>query len=79
MRYLGASALADYMVVFSSSYPALSSGSVKNFEPVMTFEIEDNLAMAGDELVILSTPWTKHPLKLAPGEAPPGSGRTLNR
>lgn len=50
----------DYLVVFSKSYPMLSSP--RGFERVATFEVENNVTMAGDELVILKTPWCDRPL-----------------
>lgn len=70
-RYLEAEAPVDYLVVFSASYPALTSGTVSGFRTVERFAVEDNLAMAGDELVILTTPWTRFPL------VDPESGRAL--
>lgn len=45
----------DYLVVFSSSYPMLTSSP--GFERMASFEVENNVTMAGDELVVLETPW----------------------
>ncbi len=51
----------DYLIVFPRSYPWLT-GTATGFEKVRGFEIRDNVTMAGDELAIFSTPWTRHPL-----------------
>ncbi|MEO1368127.1 MAG: hypothetical protein AAFX50_13215, partial [Acidobacteriota bacterium] len=50
----------DYLVVFSKSYPMLSSP--QGFERVISFTVENNVTMAGDELVVLETPWCDRPL-----------------
>ncbi|MEO1082955.1 MAG: hypothetical protein AAFY88_01800 [Acidobacteriota bacterium] len=50
----------DYLVVFSQSYPMLSSP--QGFERVTSFTVENNVTMAGDELVVLKTPWCDRPL-----------------
>ena len=54
----------DYLVVFSASYPMLTSSS--QFRRVASFDIENNVTMAGDELVILETPWSDQPLDPPP-------------
>ncbi len=60
LRYLGQEQ-PDYLVVFPRSYPWLA-GTASGFDQVKSFPIRDNVTMAGDELVILSTPWTRFPL-----------------
>ncbi|MEM1179317.1 MAG: hypothetical protein AAGM22_13290 [Acidobacteriota bacterium] len=50
----------DYLVVFTRSYPMLTSP--QGFERVISFTVENNVTMAGDELVILKTPWCDRPL-----------------
>lgn len=59
----------DYLVIFPESFPWLSRAA-PGFEQVASFRIEDNLAMIGSELEVLSTPWTDQPLKPLPEEAP---------
>ncbi|MCP4655921.1 MAG: hypothetical protein GY856_10940 [bacterium] len=56
----------DYLVVFPSSYPRLTSRP--GFRRIRAFSVGDNLAMAGNELVIFSTPWTSQPLRAQPTE-----------
>lgn len=51
----------DYLVVFPSSYPRLTTQP--GFRNIQVFPVRDNLAMAGSELVIFSTPWTSQPLR----------------
>ncbi len=51
----------DYLIVFPRSYPWLT-GAAPGFDEVKGFEIANNVTMAGDELVIFSTPWTRFPL-----------------
>lgn len=52
----------DYLVVFPRSYPWLT-GRAAGFTRVQGFEVRHNVTMAGDELVIFSTPWTRHRLR----------------
>ncbi len=52
----------DYLVVFPRSYPQLTRGDA-GFQAVKTFEIPHNVTMAGNELAIFSTPWTRYPLR----------------
>ncbi len=52
----------DYLVVFPRSYPWLT-GRAAGFERVRSFAVRDNVTMAGSELAIYSTPWTRHPLR----------------
>lgn len=59
----------DYLVVFPNSYPLLTR-SVPGFEAVQRFPIEQNVTMAGPELVIFSTPWTRHRLRSIEPPAP---------
>ncbi len=55
----------DYLVVFPRSYPWLTGGAA-GFTRVRAFEVRHNVTMAGDELVIFATPWTRHPLRPEP-------------
>ncbi|MGB3563965.1 MAG: hypothetical protein WBC09_13030 [Thermoanaerobaculia bacterium] len=51
----------DYLVVFPAWFPWLvSEGSP--YQLVHGVRIPGNIAMGGDELVVLSTPWTRYPL-----------------
>jgi hypothetical protein len=51
----------DYLVVFPAWFPWLvSDGSP--YELVHGVRIPGNIAMGGDELVVLATPWTRYPL-----------------
>ncbi len=52
----------DYLVVFPRSYPWLT-GTAPGFDRIQSFKIRDNVTMAGDELAIFSTPWTRFPLR----------------
>ena len=66
MRRFLAERRPDYLVVFPSWFPELvASGS--QFRPVHGVRIANNITMGGDELVVFSTPWTRHPLT---GNAP---------
>ncbi|MEE8524187.1 MAG: hypothetical protein V3T72_09675 [Thermoanaerobaculia bacterium] len=51
----------DFLVVFPRSYPGLTS-RVPGFEKVRGFEVPQNVTMAGDELAIFTTPWTRFDL-----------------
>jgi len=54
-----------YLVVFPTSYPQLTRRP--GFERIRGFPVRgENLAMAGRELVVFSTPWTSQPLRLQP-------------
>ncbi len=52
----------DYLIVFPPSYPWLT-GAAPGFDQVQSFQIANNVTMAGDELVIFSTPWTRFALE----------------
>ena len=52
----------DYFVVFPGSYPMLTSAT-SGFTAVQRFPVEQNVTMAGPELVIYRTPWTRHALR----------------
>ena len=55
----------DYLVIFPRSYPMLThmaQNQAQGFRIVKMFPVADNVTMAGDELAILATPWTRHPL-----------------
>ncbi len=45
-----------YLVVFPEFYPGLARTA--GFRRIVSFPVRDNVTMAGDELVIFSTPWT---------------------
>lgn len=55
----------DLMVAFANSYPGIARGRIGNFQPVASFKLERNITMAGDELVVLRTPWCRFPGALA--------------
>lgn len=52
----------DYLVLFPRSYPKISQ-PLPGFTVLQTFEVPGNITMAGDRLVILATPWNRHPLR----------------
>lgn len=51
----------DYLVIFPSWFPRLT-GPASPYRPLLRLEIPDNITMGGDEIVLYSTPWTRHPL-----------------
>jgi hypothetical protein len=55
----------EYLAAYPAWYPALVSGG--GFTPVHRVRIEGNITMAGDELVLYATPWTRYPLVEPPG------------
>ena len=60
----------DYLIVFPRSYPALT-GQLPGFTELRSFAVADNVTMAGDRLVVFSTPWTRHPLAAVADPPPP--------
>lgn len=56
----------DLVVVFSTMYPGFAQGRVGDLVPVASFMLENNITMAGDELMILRTPWCRFPLVAGP-------------
>ncbi len=62
------------MIAFADSYPALTRGRIGNLTPVASFKVERNITMAGDELLILRTPWSRFP---DPAPAGPGNMHEL--
>ena len=50
----------DYLVLFAESYPGLSNPG-SGFKPMHRLTVENNVTMAGKELVVLKTPWTNAP------------------
>lgn len=55
----------DFLVVFPNSYPGLT-GHVPGIEKVRGFPVQQNVTMAGDELAIFTTPWTRFDLDTSP-------------
>jgi len=51
----------DYVVLFPHWFPLLEQAPDR-FPPVHRHRIEDNVALAGDEIVVYATPWTRFPL-----------------
>lgn len=49
----------DLVVAYPKSYPGLLGGRVGQLTPVISFKVDRNITMAGDELVVLRTPWCK--------------------
>lgn len=68
LRFLG-ERRPELLVVFPRSYPRLVAKP--GFAPVARFPVPHNVTMAGDELVVFATPWTRP--GLAADLAPPGS------
>ena len=61
----------DYLAVFPGWFGLLVGEP--GFEPVLRLGIPGNITMGGDEIVLLRTPWTRHPLRPAPrGDTVPG-------
>jgi len=58
----------DYLVIFPKWLQQLF-GETSAFQVVQEFPIVDNITMAGDILVVYSTPWTKVPLSQPADEA----------
>jgi hypothetical protein len=54
----------DYLAVFPRWHPCFSD---REFPPLMRLEVEDNITLGDDEIVLHSTPWTRYPLRAAPG------------
>jgi hypothetical protein len=50
----------DYLVAYPAWYPALVADS--SFRPLHRVRIDGNITMAGDELILYATPWTRYPL-----------------
>ena len=62
----------DFIAVFPRYWP-IADTRPEQFPPLLRLSIRDNIALAGDELVLYSTPWTRYPLR---EEAPnPGGSR----
>jgi hypothetical protein len=57
----------EYVVVFPRWWPLLERERAR-FPPLVRFRIPDNVAMAGDELVVYATPWTRS--RTVPSNAP---------
>jgi len=51
----------DYVVLFPHWFPLLER-EPERFPPVHRRKISGNVALAGDELVVYATPWTRYPL-----------------
>lgn len=51
----------DYVVLFPYWFPLLDQAPDR-FPPVHRARIEGNVALAGDEIVVYATPWTRFPL-----------------
>ncbi|MEM9554913.1 MAG: hypothetical protein AAGC60_11685 [Acidobacteriota bacterium] len=58
----------DYLVVFAESYPALAASP--SFRRIARFDVEDNVTMAGSTLLVLATPWSRHPPHASPSANP---------
>ena len=52
----------DYVILFPKWFPLLEREPAR-FAPRLRLRIRDNVALAGDELVVYSTPWTRYPLR----------------
>ncbi len=51
----------DYLVVFPRFYPMITTAT-PGFDLVQAFPVPQNVTMAGDEIAIFSTPWTRYRL-----------------
>ncbi len=64
----------DFLVIFPSWFPGLATAG-SPFERLHTLEIADNITMGGNEIAVLSTPWTRAPLRQVEPEGPgPAAG-----
>jgi hypothetical protein len=61
----------DYLVAYPAWYPALVADPA--FRPLHRLHIDGNITMAGDELILYATPWTRY--SLADPAAPGASTR----
>jgi hypothetical protein len=52
----------DYVILFPKWFPLLEREPAR-FVPRLRLRIRDNVALAGDELVVYSTPWTRYLLR----------------
>jgi len=52
----------DYVILFPKWFPLLER-EPERYPPVLRVGIRDNITLAGDELVVYSTPWTRYPLR----------------
>lgn len=59
----------DYLIAFPSWYPALVRAET-GFVPVFTLAVPDNITLAGDQLVVYKTPWTRYPLREPASRSP---------
>ncbi len=50
----------DYLVAYPAWYPSLVASAA--LRPLHRLEIQGNITMAGDELILYATPWTRYPL-----------------
>ncbi len=55
----------DYVVVYPEWFPLLEAEPA-SFPVLHRIKIPDNVAMAGDELVVYATPWTRKPASAKP-------------
>jgi hypothetical protein len=51
----------DYLVIFADRFPTLARDA--RFRPLHTISIPNNITMAGNEIVVYATPWTRYPLR----------------
>ena len=51
----------DYLVIFPTWYPDLASDT-QRFQILHRVEVPNNITMGGDEIVLMSTPWTRSKL-----------------
>jgi hypothetical protein len=58
----------DYLITYPAWYPEITADAAR-FPPILAIRVADNITLAGDDLVVRATPWTRR------GPLPTGAGR----
>jgi hypothetical protein len=59
----------DYLIVYPGWYPEIAADAAR-FPPLFVVRVADNITLAGDELVVRATPWTRREALPAGGGRP---------
>ena len=68
LRFL-AETRPDYLVIFPDWFPGLMALDDAGFRPLHQVTVPGNIALGDDRIVVLSTPWTRAPLRQPPAGA----------
>lgn len=62
----------DYLITYAAWFPGITADAAR-FPPLFAVRIPDNIALAGDLIVVRATPWTRGdlPTAAATGDGPP--------